>query len=116
MSKSVNEQIQIYLKVAALPGHPADYSLGLLIAVSDGDIGRVLEDRLKAEKDYDTISDLVRLVGDYCNLNRNCKGEEYLLTAAESVTHPLPERYKNSVKQSLDWIGRGVAGNATAPH
>jgi hypothetical protein len=115
LSKSVGEQIEIYLKVAALSSHPADYSLGKLMAVSDGDIGQQLTDRLKAEKDYGRLSDLIRLGGDYCNLNKNCRGEEYLLVAAESASESLPENYRNFAKQSLDWIKQGVAGNLTTP-
>jgi hypothetical protein len=115
LSKSIDEQIQIYLKVAALPGHPHDYSLGPLIAISNGDIGRKLEDRLREEKNYDKSSDLIRLAGEYCKLNENCKGEAFLNAAAESAGERLPDNFRDFVRQSLDWIKQGVAGNLTNP-
>jgi hypothetical protein len=115
LSKPVDEQIAIYLRVAELPGHPADYSLGYLIATSDGDIGRMLANHIEQEKDPDKIADLIRLAGDYCALNRNCVREEFVGTAATTAVKLLPENYMEFSNQSLDWISKGIAGQMSPP-
>jgi len=108
LSKSVQDQIEIYLKVAELPGHPADYSWGAVIATSNGDIGHILEACLKNEKDRDRVSDLILLSGKYCALNEKCRGEDFLNTAAKGAAEPLPANYQDLVKQSLGWIAQGI--------
>jgi hypothetical protein len=110
LSKSVQDQIEIYLRVAELPGHPADYSWGAVIATSNGDIGRTLEARLKNERDRNRVSDLILLSGKYCALNEKCGGEDFLDVTAKAAAQPLPANYQELVKQSLGWIAQGVAG------
>jgi hypothetical protein len=109
LSKSVQDQIEIYLRVAELPRHPADYSWGAVIATSNGDIGHILQAGLKNEKDRDRVSDLILLSGKYCALNAKCRGEDFLNIAAKDAAEPLPANYQDLVKQSLDWIAQGVA-------
>jgi hypothetical protein len=111
LSKPVEKQIEIYLKVAELPGHPADYSWGAVIATSNGDIGRTLESHLTNERDRDRVSDLILLSGKYCALNEKCRGEDFLDVAARAAAQPLPANYRDLVKLSLDWIAQGVARN-----
>jgi hypothetical protein len=109
LSKSVQDQIEIYLRVAELPRHPADYSWGAVIATSNGDLGQILQACLTNEKDRDRVSDLILLSGKYCALNVRCRGEDFLKIAAKRAAEPLPANYQDLVKQSLEWIAQGVA-------
>ena len=108
---SVDQQIDTYLKVAALPLKPPDYSLSTIIAMSDGDIGQKLTDRIIHEKSVDRIADLIRLAGDYCYLNKSCRGQHFLEGAVQAAVRQIPQAESDPyVGQSLRWVSLGVAG------
>jgi hypothetical protein len=114
-SKKLDEQIDIYLRVAALPLKPPDFSLSNAIAACDGDIGLVLSARLDKADNHRTINSLVRLAGDYCALNENCKGQRFLDASVRAAVNRLPsaDREDNPyLRQSMDWVSMGIDGKS----
>ncbi len=111
LAMSVDRQIETYLKVAALPLKPPDYSLSPIIAISNGDIGHKLADRIMHENSSSRAADLVRLAGDYCDLNKNCKGQQFLEVAVRSAIERIPGSQADPyIMQSVTWVSMGVAG------
>jgi hypothetical protein len=111
LAMNVDQQIETYLKVAAIPLKPPDYSLSPLIAVSNGDIGRSLTDRITHENNTERTADLVRLAGDYCYLNKSCRGQQFLEEAVRSAVRRIPNSQGDPyVMQSVKWVSMGVAG------
>lgn len=109
LQKPFEEQVEIYLKVAALPLKPPDYSLGGVIAHSDGDIGERLAERIRREGDIHRIEDLVRLAGQYCYLNRSCEGQYTLDDAVDSGVEKIPNWRQNSyISQNVTWVSDRV--------
>jgi hypothetical protein len=109
LSMPFDQQIDTYLKVAALPLKPPDYSLSPLIATSNGDIGQKLAERIARENDPDRTIHLVRLAGDYCALNENCKGEYFLEKAVRAASDRIPAVLRNSyLDENVALVSKGV--------
>ena len=111
LAMTVDQQMDTYLKVAALPLKPPDYSLSPLIATSNGNIGNSLAEHINHESSGDRIIYLVRLAGDYCDLNASCKGQHFLEEAVRTAITRIPEHLRNSyLEQNVKLVAEGVAG------
>jgi hypothetical protein len=112
LAMTLDQQIDTYLKVAALPLKPPDYSLSAIITTNHGDIGQKLAERIMQEKSPDRVRYLIRLAGDYCYLNRNCKGQEFLDAAVKAAAGRFPNPHTEPLlSQNLRWVAAGVAGS-----
>jgi len=109
LQKPIEEQIEIYLRVVALPLKPPDYSLSGVIAVRDGDIGPVLSDRIKHEKDVEKLTSLLRLAGQFCQLNGACQGEGFLEDSIKGALQLIPDWHGNPyISQNVEWVSERV--------
>jgi hypothetical protein len=110
LQKPVDQQIDIYLRIAALPFKPPDWSAGGVIALRNGDIGRPLSERISEERDLENLESLFRLAGQYCHLNSSCRGEFFLDEAVKTSVERIPNWRQNPfVAQNVNWVSDGVS-------
>src|SRR5579872_5201016 len=95
LQKPVDRQIDIYLRIAASSFEPVDYSTGKVIASRNGDIGKLLSERITREHDRTNLESLLRLAGQYCQLNSSCRKEYFLDDAVRTAVESIPNWPQN---------------------
>ena len=109
LQKPVDKQIDIYLRIAASSFEPVDYSTGKVIASRNGDIGKLLSERITQEHDRTNLESLLRLAGQYCHLNSSCRKEYFLVDAVRTAVESIPNWPQNPfLAQNVKWVSDGV--------